>query len=258
MEDRLAACHGLSVLRRGLRGSRDLRGSRSRSLRGSAIFGVLFAVLLCLGVSACGSSGGRSTQSRTVAARPSSQSAVGASGGGGSTAPGSAAASLAGAPVSGVMPPGDQDGDSPDNKAFDRDDSFVTTFGHPASPSDSKAVTSLVKRYYTAIAKDDGATACKLLFFVIVESAPETYGQTQFDAAAGRGKSCGPVMSKVFRGNHRQLVVESRTFKVIGIRVLRKRAWVLLRFGPKSVRRLVVYREGNSWKVGELLDTGLV
>lgn len=156
------------------------------------------------------------------------------------------------------MPPGDQDGDSSDESAFDKDDSFITTFGHAAGPADSRAITSLVKRYYAAIAKDDGATACKLLFFLITESAPETYGQTAFDAAAGRGKSCGPVMSKVFSKSHRQLVEENRHLSVIAIRIQRKRAWVLLRFGPLSVRRLVAYREGDSWKVGELLDTELV
>jgi hypothetical protein len=154
------------------------------------------------------------------------------------------------------VPTGDQDGDSSNDMAFDKDDSFVTTFGHAAGPSDRRAITTLVKRYYAAIAKADGATACSLLFYVFVESAPEVYGQTT-SATAGRGKSCAEVMSNVFRGNH-QVVAENRHLKVMAIRIQRKRAWVLLRFGPKSVRRLVLYREGSSWKVGELLDTELV
>jgi hypothetical protein len=156
------------------------------------------------------------------------------------------------------VPNGDQDGDSANDKAFDKDDSFITTFGHAAGPRDRKAITDLVTRYYAAIAKDDGTTACRLLFFVITESAAETYGQTAADATAGRGKRCGPVMSNAFKVNQAQLAAEDRHLKVMAIRVQRKRAWVLLRFGPESVRRLIAYREGSSWKIGELLDSELV
>jgi hypothetical protein len=264
MEDRFATRHRLS-LPSGDRALRRIGGSMLLAL----------AALLCLSFSACGGSGKHSMKSSpsastsavtTSAARAPSQTVSTGSGGGstsshsvstaqttsGGGSPGGVAAAF------NAMPSGDQDGDAPNNKAFDKDDGFITTFGHPAGPADVRAITSLVTRYYAAIAKADGATACKLLFFVIVESAAETYGQTEFDATAGRRKSCGPVMSKVFKGSHRQLVVENRALKVIAIRVLRKRAWVLLRFGPQSVRRMVVYREGSSWKVGELLDTQLV
>lgn len=240
-----------------------------------AAVALLTSSLLCVALVACGGSGkgngattaahsnaANSSPNTTASPSSSNNSAAGASGGsepGPETKAGTASGSSATSSMISIgVPTGDQDGDSPNDKAFDKDDSFVTTFGHAAGPSDRHAITSLVTRYYAAIAKADGATACKLLFFVIVESAPETYGQTAFDATAGRGESCGPVMSKVFEGTHAQLVAENRHLKVMAIRIEGKRAWVLLRFGPKSVRRMIAYREGSVWKIGELLDTELV
>jgi hypothetical protein len=230
------------------------------------IWTLLAGATLCVGVGACGSSGKGTSSSAHSSLASSTAPTTSTASTTTTSPPESHPSSGASAPPSGTsssstslgVPTGDQDGDSTNDKAFDKDDSFVTTFGHAANGADRKAITSLVTRYYAAIAKEDGAAACRLLFFVIVESAPETYGQTAFDATAGRGKRCGPVMSKVFKGNHAQLVAENRHMKVMAIRIEGKRAWVLLRFGPESVRRLIVYREGSSWKVGELLDTELV
>lgn len=228
-----------------------------------SIWALLASALLGAGMTACGGSGKQTSSgahsSLASSTAPTTSTAT-------ATAPAShppsggavASSGASGSSTSIGVPAGDQDGDSPNDKAFDKDDSFVTTFGHAAGPADHKAIVDLVTRYYAAIAKDDGARACRLLFFVIVESAPETYGQTAFDATAGRGQQCGAVMSKVFKGSHAQLVAESRHLKVMAIRTQGKRAWVLLRFGPDSVRRLIAYREGSSWKVGELLDTELV
>lgn len=264
MEDRFAAGRGLTAA-----------SQARRRVLGSSLAAAFAALSLALGLSACGGSGKRPTGVASEGATTVATTAVKASSGSGPSESSGAPASKesTSAPSSGsgsrpsgagssfagyTMPAGDQDGDSSDTSAFDKDDSFVTSFGHSAGAADSKAIESLVTRYYGAIAKADGATACKLLFFVITESAAETYGQTAFDAAAGRGKSCGPVMSKVFAKNRQQLVAESHLLKVMAIRVERKRAWVLLRFGPLSIRRMVVYREGSSWKIGELLDTELV
>jgi hypothetical protein len=250
MEDRVAARPGVTA---------D-RGHARRSGRSSPP-ALLAATLLCLSLAACNGSGkgsasltssaGASSSSTATTTTPS-PAANTASGGG------AAGGSAAGTALASPIPTGDQDGDSPNNMAFDKDDSFITTFGHAAAPSDRSTITALVKRYYAAIASADGATACSLLFFVITESAPETYGQTAADATAGRGKSCGPVLSKVFKGSRQQLLTENRYLKVIAIRVQHRRAWVLLRFGPESVRRIVVYREGATWKIGELTDTELV
>lgn len=250
MEDRVAARPGVTV------GRGHARGSRRSSP--AALFA---AILLCLNLAACGGSaksatsagagttGSTATTTATTSTAATTTTAGGSSGGGDSAS---------GATLANPIPTGDQDGDSSDETAFDKDDGFITTFGHAADPSDRKTITNLVKNYYSAIAAADGAKACSLLFFVIVESAAETYGQTATNATAGRGKTCGAVMSKVFAATHRQLVAENSHLKVIAIRVQAKRAWVLLRFGPASVRRLVVYREGDTWKVGELLDTELV
>lgn len=257
MEDRFAAGHSLT------------RPINARRRVAGVSLGMALAILLLgMALSACGGSGRHSSKAEPASASTTPGNEAGAAGAsnGNTSGPSRASGTRSGEAGSAstvalgrnAMPPGDQDGDSPDKSAFDKDDSFVTTFGHAAGAGDRNAITSLVRRYYAAIAKDDGATACRLLFFVITESAPETYGQTAFDAAAGRGKTCGPVMSKVFKGNQAQLVAENRHLKVMAIRIEGKRAWILLRFGPQSVRRLVAYREGNAWKVGELLDTELV
>lgn len=247
MEDRVATRPGVMTGR-----------GRAHSPGRSTLPALLAATLLCLGLAACNGSGEHSA-SPTSSANASSSSTPATTTSAADTAGGSAAGrSATNTDVSSPIPTGDQDGDGPNDVAFDRDDSFITTFGHAAGPSDRSTITALVKRYYAAIASADGATACSLLFFAIVESAAETYGQTAADATAGRGKGCGSVMSHVFEGNHRQLLAEARHLEVIAIRVQRRRAWVLLRFGPESVRRIVVYREGATWRIGELLDTELV
>ncbi|MGN6372804.1 MAG: hypothetical protein ACTHM1_07415 [Solirubrobacteraceae bacterium] len=217
---------------------------------------------LCLGLAACGGSSGTHAAGRSDASTASAASPPASTTDQTASSAGTAAAAggkkPSAAPVSGPTPPGDQDGDSPNNTALDKDDSFITTFGHAASPSERRKITDLVTRYYAAIASGDGATACSLLFFVFVESAAETYGQTSTDATAGRGKSCASVMSKVFGESRAQLTAENRALKVMAVRIQHRRAWVLLRFSPDSVRRLILYREGSSWKVGEALDGELV
>jgi hypothetical protein len=226
----------------------------------------LIAVLFCGCLAACGGSAKNTANARGVstsgtvkppASSLSTTSAESATPEPGST-PTNAKESSSDASTSNAAPTGDQDGDSSNNLAFDKDDSFITTFGHAADASDRRTITTLVERYYAALAKADGATACSLLFVVIAESAAETYGQTGSDPTAGRRETCSSVLSRLFKGDQPRFQAEYRNLKVIMVRVQRKRAFVLLRFGPQSVRRIIVYREGSSWKIGELLDTELV
>lgn len=222
-------------------------------------------LLLALALGSCGGGGSGKNTSQNGQA-PHEKQAPQASGASGAGVPSAGAPGATASPASGgsgangtnAAPPGDQDGDGPNTAAFDKDDSFVTSFGHAASPSQRRTVTVLVQRYYAALAKDDGATACSLLFFVIKELIPETYGQTSSDATAGRGKTCGSVLSQKFAVNRSELEAKYRKLHVIAVRVQGRRAWALLRFGPQSVRRLILYLEDHVWKIGALTDTELV
>jgi hypothetical protein len=196
--------------------------------------------LFVVGMAACGSTGkvdGSGLRS-SAAAHDGSASAA------------KSRESLA-APVS-----GDSDGDSSEQAAFDSDDFHSLHFGHAADGADRKTIAAIVKRYYTALAREDSATVCSLLLEVVAESLPESNnGQTGSPPAGAR--TCPAVVSGALAESHRALVAEDRTLRVIGVRVRRKRASALLRFGGTSARHILLYKEGGTWKIGTLADEDL-
>lgn len=138
---------------------------------------------------------------------------------------------------------------------FDEDDSSVRFYGHEASAPQWQAITALVKSYYAAAAKDDGAKACRMIHSLIAEAIPEDYAEQP----SLRGKTCAVVMSKLFKQLHRQHAPESATpresatLEVIGVRVEGGVALVLLRFAKMpEPHHTAVHLEGHTWKMWEL------
>lgn len=143
----------------------------------------------------------------------------------------------------------DRDGDSDNNN-----DDYA--YGHPASAADKRAVTALVKRYYTAAAAGNGARACSLIYSLFAEDIPEVYGEPPGPPAL-RGSTCATVMSKLFRQNHHQLMVDLAELKVTDVRVKRRHALALLGFKTTPPRDIRVHRERGAWKIDEVLDSGV-
>lgn len=204
---------------------------------------------LALGLAACGG------------ARRQSNVASGASAGAAAASTASVADSVRGDPRESLAAPvkGDGDGDSPEQTAFDSDDFHSMHFGHAAGPADERAIAALVKRYYGALAAEDAPTVCSLLLEVVAEAMPEgDRGGTGDQQAPTAGHAtCATAISGVLAESHRALLTESRTLRVIGVRVRRRRASALLRFGGTAVRHILLYKESGAWKIGTLADEDL-
>lgn len=134
-------------------------------------------------------------------------------------------------------------------------DNESEVFGHPAGARDARLVTALVKRYYAAAAHEQGAVACGLLYSVIAESLPQTYGGPGGSPSL-RGDTCATVLTKLFAQLH-QRFSDGTTVRVASVRVAFNRATVRIGFaGMKPARYTAAHRERAAWKMFGLLDVG--
>jgi hypothetical protein len=146
-----------------------------------------------------------------------------------------------------------------DNDGDDDNEKDDGNWGQAATAGDRRAITTLVRRYYAAVARGDGKTACSLLYSRFAERVPRFYG------GPGRAPTlhaCAEVMSrdvlpKVLKQVRQQLIANGSTLKVSGVRVANQIGLVLLRFKGAPEREFHVHRERNSWKIEELLDNAL-
>lgn len=199
---------------------------------------LLASALLGSGVAACGSAG-KATDSASVASSATATT--------GTTPTTTTTASNTTVSQPGVKT--DRDGDTDNN-----DDDY--RYGHAASAADKRAVTALVKRYYTLAAAGDGASACSLIFPPFAEEIPEIYGES-LGPPALRGTTCAEVMTKFFKQEHRKLLVDIVKLEVTDVRIRGNRALALLNFKAMPPRDIRVHRELGAWKIDELLDKGV-
>lgn len=144
----------------------------------------------------------------------------------------------------------DEDNDNPTRSHYDSDDLVVLQAGHPAGAADSQAIAGVVKGYYSAAAAGKGAKACSLIYTPIAENAPETVGP-------GRDReTCATAMTRFFKVNHRQFAADVVPFRVTVVRVDGEAGIVLARLGSRE-RRVLVHRDGRSWRVKTLMDMGV-
>jgi len=202
-----------------------------------SLLALLTMVLLGLGATACG---GGSKGAGSVL-RVSS----------GATAKGGSAARIPSNTVP-TRPQFPGDTDRPSDRRYDKDDDPIRHYGHAASAADERAVTGLVKRYYAAAAAGDGAKACSLIYSLFAKSIVEDYGRPPGPPAL-RGKTCGAVMSKLFKQRRRQREADNATLKVTGMRVEGNQAYVLLSATTMPVGYTVVKRERDAWKMNAFL-----
>jgi hypothetical protein len=140
--------------------------------------------------------------------------------------------------------PGERDEDNPsENK--------TSLFGRAANVAESRAIATLVKRYYAAAAARDGVGACRLMYATFAESVAEDYGNPN----AGSGsESCARTASRLFASLGSSLRAESATLRVVAARVRNRVAAVVLRFGGQpGVRYFELRLERGAWKVNRLM-----
>lgn len=179
--------------------------------------------------------------------------------GGSNTGRGSRAASDAAAPTGGAVVAtlpqievkGDAENDS-DSYGPPEEDNENGQLGQPASAADAQAIAAVVKRYYATAARDDGASACKLLYSSMVESVVEDYGRPPAGPPNLRGNTCAVVLSKFFALMHSLLRAESATLRVIAVRVDLNRGSAQFE-AAKSNRYILMHRERGAWKINMLL-----
>lgn len=191
----------------------------------------LTAILLAIGVSACGGTNTSSHSSST-----------------------STSASTAEAPVTSQLKV-DRDKDSDvEAAADDTNNNSTLNFGHPAHPTERRAIVSLLERYYRVALAENGAAACSMLYSTLAEAVVEDYG-----GLAGprymQGNTCPIVMTKLFKHFHPVLAVELPKLEAARVRLQKHRGLVVLNFGKSLPEREIhVAREGHIWRVSEILD----
>jgi hypothetical protein len=181
------------------------------------LLGLLLLLALCLGIVACGDSGGRPAKASAATTSTSSSHER------------------------------DRDNDGDHND----DDARVLDFGHAADAIERSSLIGLVKHYFTAAAAEDGKHACELLVPLLVELVVEEDGRSPML----RGRTCAVVVSKLFALHHRMLLEKNAALQVLEVRVKGDRGLVVLNFPEiPEARQFGGRRIGGSWKLDELLD----
>lgn len=152
-------------------------------------------------------------------------------------------------------PPGDEDRDGGKRPGyFDGDDNSVRYFGRAANPGEASAITTLVKRYYSAAAAMNSSAACALTYYISVETIPEEYGQPPGPLYLRGAHTCQAVLAIVFKHFHAEL---TQPVMVMGVRVDGNHADALVGFRALPAGFVQARLEGNTWKVEGLLATAL-
>lgn len=131
-------------------------------------------------------------------------------------------------------------------------------YGRAVGSADKQAVTQVVKRYYAAAAREDGAGACSMIAPSLAKIVAEDYGHgSQGPPYLRAGKTCPAVMTLLFKHSHNQLRAELTRLKVTRVLLIDRSDLAILSFGRVPEREIRVSREGRTWKIQSLLDSPL-
>jgi hypothetical protein len=142
--------------------------------------------------------------------------------------------------------------------ADDTNNNRVLSFGHDAVPSERRAITALVKRYYAAALAEDGARGCALLYSTLAEAAPEDDSREPGTPAYMHGQTtCAGVLHALFHHYHAQLAAELPKLQITSVRLEEHKGFAFLRFGKLPERKISVQRERHTWKMSQIFDEEL-
>jgi hypothetical protein len=144
---------------------------------------------------------------------------------------------------------------NPENDRYhDSDDAAVMSEGHAATASQARAIAVVVRNYYKAAARADGAAACSMMYSVFAESVVEDYGEAPGPAYLRGAKTCRAVATLLFEHERAQL---AGTVKVTGVRVDSRTANALIGSSTMPASRIGLKRELGVWKIEGLIGTPL-
>jgi hypothetical protein len=113
---------------------------------------------------------------------------------------------------------------------------------------------ALVGHYYAAAAAEDGAGACALTYFILVETLPEDYGGPPGPQYLRGATTCQAVLSRVFAHFHARL---TRPMTVTGVRVDGALAYAVLGSTTMAPGYMEARRERGAWKIDRALAAPL-
>ncbi len=129
--------------------------------------------------------------------------------------------------------------------------SLLATYGHRATPAETRTVTTLLRRYYAASAAADGATACSLLSTNLANGLASATSQP----VRGAGTTCAGPMSLLLERQHARFAAKDvPTMTVIGVYAKGDIGLAVLGFRTTPQGELILAREGGAWKIDALFD----
>ena len=146
-----------------------------------------------------------------------------------------------------------KDANDTDDDPGSNDDEPVIDFGKAASPADTRAITTLVKRFYAVTSAANGTAICSLIYNVVAETIPEDYE----NSAGSKGHTCAEVMGKVFAKQHRQIARDRSKLRVTRVRVEGDKGIVIVYLGKHPEPYFLVHRQGSEWKMQRMFITTL-
>jgi hypothetical protein len=150
-------------------------------------------------------------------------------------------------------PDHDGDGDAHGSPAFFDPDDEVVHYGHAASGADGRAISALVKRYYTAAAANDGAAVCSLIETELAAALSHEYVRKSASPSTASA-SCPEAVSSLLHQNLQWSPADVAAMKVADIRVDGKHALALLDLHSADYQ-ILLEREGGAWRFAELFDS---
>lgn len=142
--------------------------------------------------------------------------------------------------------------------ADDTNNNRALSYGHDASISERRAISTLVKRYYATALAEDGAHGCSLLYSTLAEAAPEDDSREPGTPSYMHGQTtCAGVLHALFKHYHAQLAAELPKLQITRVRLREHQGFVFLRFGKLPEREIAVERERHTWKMARIYDDEL-
>lgn len=151
---------------------------------------------------------------------------------------------------------GDDDSDDDEQRLTggNDDQSLFPTYGSGASHADTSKIKLLVRAYFTAIASDDGTTACRLLDPTLVAGLAEGGGQGGHNS----DMTCAQSMSSLFNQQRKRISAAAvATMTVVAVYVKGSLGMAVLGFKTLPEQALVVEQSTHVWKVDATLGSDL-
>jgi len=130
-------------------------------------------------------------------------------------------------------------------------------FGHEASRAQAQVIRALVKRYFAAVAANDGQRACALLYSPIARSVPEDDGKSPPAPPEQRGTTCAAVMSLMFKYRRGQPTADVTAIEVTHVRIEGSEAIALLHSKTLALGEISAFHNKGGWQIGQFLGSAL-